>query len=69
MSRLRRTMLYSASAYGLASVLVYLFEVVVERHGIGVARPGWSLFVFNVGLLAAVVTWVASKARHDKPKK
>ncbi|HEY4107262.1 MAG TPA: serine/threonine-protein kinase [Polyangiaceae bacterium] len=64
--RLRRTVLYSAAAYGLAAVLVQLFEGVVGRNGLGVARPGWSLFVFVVALIVGALTWLGSGARARK---
>ena len=53
-------MLYSSAAYGLGAVLVQLFEGVVGRNGLGVARPGWSLFVFFVALVVGGLTWVGS---------
>jgi serine/threonine-protein kinase len=61
--RLRRVVLYSAAAYGLSAVLVQLFEGVVGRNGLGIARPGWSLFVFVVALVVGVLTWLASGTR------
>jgi serine/threonine-protein kinase len=64
--RLRRSVLYSASAYGFAAVLVQLFEGVVGRNGVGIARPGWSLFVFLIALAVAGLTWLASGARPEK---
>ena len=60
--RLRRVVLYSAAAYGLCAVLVQLFEGVVGRNGLGVARPGWSLFVFVIALVVGVLTWLGSGA-------
>jgi hypothetical protein len=54
--------LYSAAAYGLGAVLVQLFEGVVGRNGLGVARPGWSLFVFLIALVVGVLTWLGSGA-------
>jgi len=62
-ARLRRTVLYSSAAYGLGAVLVQLFEGVVGRNGLGVARPGWSLFVFVVALVVGVLTWLGSGSR------
>ena len=59
--RLRRSVLYSASAYGFAAVLVQLFEGVVGRNGLGIARPGWSLFVFAVALVVGGLTWLGSR--------
>ena len=61
--RLRRVVLYSASAYGVGAVLVQLFEGVVGRNGLGVARPGWSLFVFLIALTVGGLTWLGSSAR------
>jgi serine/threonine protein kinase len=61
--RLRRAVLYSASSYGLSAVLVQLFEGVVGRNGVGIARPGWSLFVFTVALAVGSLSWVASGSR------
>jgi hypothetical protein len=58
--RLRRVVLYSAASYGLSAVLVQLFEGVVGRNGVGIARPGWSLFVFVVALVVGTFTWLAS---------
>jgi serine/threonine protein kinase len=63
--RLRRVVLYSAASYGLSAVLVQLFEGVVGRNGLGIARPGWSLFVFVVALVVGVFTWVASGTRSQ----
>ena len=62
-TRLRRTVLYSSAAYGLGAVLVQLFEGVVGRNGVGVARPGWSLFVFAIALVVGTLTWIGSGAR------
>jgi serine/threonine protein kinase len=66
--RLRRTVLYSSAAYGLGAVLVQLFEGVVGRNGLGVARPGWSLFVFVVALTVGALTWLGSGARARAEK-
>ena len=62
-TRLRRAVLYSAAAYGLGAVLVQLFEGVVGRNGLGVARPGWSLFVFVIAVVVGALTWVGSGQR------
>ena len=66
--RLRRVVLYSAAAYGLGAVLVQLFEGVVGRNGLGVARPGWSLFVFLIALVVGVLTWLGSESRSREGK-
>jgi serine/threonine-protein kinase len=60
-TRLRRTVLYSAAAAGMAALVAQVFEVVIERHGIGIARPGWALFVFGVALIAGIATWMSSR--------
>ena len=65
-ARLRRTVLYSAAAAGITGLVAQLFEVVVERHGVGIARPGWALFVISVALLVAAVTWLGTRPRHPK---
>ncbi|MEO6601442.1 MAG: serine/threonine-protein kinase [Polyangiaceae bacterium] len=62
-TRLRRVVLYSSAAYGLGAVLVQLFEGVVGRNGLGVARPGWSLFVFVIALVVGTLTWLVSNQR------
>lgn len=61
--RLRRTVLYSSAAYGIGAVLVQLFEGVVGRNGLGVARPGWSLFAFVIALTVGGLTWIGSGSR------
>jgi len=66
--RLRRVVLYSAAAYGLGAVLVQLFEGVVGRNGLGVARPGWSLFVFLIAVTVGGLTWLGSTARSREGK-
>ena len=63
-SRLRRTVLYSASAYGIGALFVHLFEGVVQRNGAGLARPGWALLMFVVALTVAVATWVVTQRRR-----
>jgi serine/threonine protein kinase len=65
-ARLRRVVLYSAAAYGFSAVLVQLFEGVVGRNGLGIARPGWSLFVFSAALAVGTLTWLASSARPKR---
>ena len=67
-ARLRRTVLYSSAAYGLGAVLVQLFEGVVGRNGLGIARPGWSLFVFVIALVVGVLTWLGSGVRALQAK-
>jgi hypothetical protein len=64
--RLRRTVLYSAAASGIAALVAQLFEVVVWRTGSGLARPGWALFVIGVAVSFAVATWFALAPRRPK---
>jgi len=65
--RLRRSVLYSAATAGIAALIAQLFEVLLWRHGSGLSRPGWALFVLGTALLAAVATWVAMRPRHGEP--
>ncbi|HWA76248.1 MAG TPA: serine/threonine-protein kinase [Polyangiaceae bacterium] len=62
--RLRGTVLYSASAYGIGALFVSLFEVLLQRNGAGVARPGWALMTFLVALTVAVASWVVTRKRR-----
>ncbi|HKY38136.1 MAG TPA: serine/threonine-protein kinase [Polyangiaceae bacterium] len=64
--RLRRTVLYSAATAGIAALVVQLFEVLLWRHGSGIARPGWALFVIGVALATGVATWFALRPRYAK---
>ena len=64
-TRLKRTVLFSASAYGLAALGVVLFESVVEHHSADIARPFWWLSVFNVAMVVGVVTWLLGKPRRN----
>jgi serine/threonine protein kinase len=64
--RLRRTVLYSAATAGIATLLVQLFEVLLNRTGSGVARPGWALAIICAALTAGVATWVALAPRLPK---
>ena len=61
---LRGTVLYSASAYGIGALFVSLFEVLLQRNGAGVARPGWALMTFLVALTVAVASWVVTRKRR-----
>jgi serine/threonine-protein kinase len=61
--RLRRTVLYSAATAGIAALIVQLFEVLIERHSVGLSRAGWGLFVIGVALLVGVATWVAQRRK------
>jgi hypothetical protein len=61
MWRLRKAVLYSSAAYGITALLVQLFEVVMVRHSIGVARPGWALLTFLVAMAVAGLTWVLTR--------
>jgi hypothetical protein len=64
--RLRRTVLYSAATAGIGALIVQLFEVVLKRHGEGVARPGWALTIIGAALFVGVVTWIALRRRLGK---
>ncbi len=64
--RLRKTVLYSAAAAGIGALLVELFEVVLERHGIGVARPFWAFLVVGAAALVLIVTWLMTSPRRAK---
>jgi serine/threonine-protein kinase len=62
-SRMRRTVLYSATSYGLAAALVQTFEGIVVRNGSGVSRPGWAIFAFEVSLVVAAITWITTRKK------
>jgi serine/threonine protein kinase len=64
MARIRRTVLYSAAAYAIATLVVQLLFVVVQRHSGAVAHPVWALLAFVIALLAAGGTWMATRPRH-----
>ncbi len=66
-ARLRRTVLYSASAYGIGWLFVSVFEAVVHRDGRGVGRAAWALLTFMCALTVALATWVASRSRRRGP--
>jgi hypothetical protein len=65
-ARLRRTVLYSAATAGIAALIVQLFEVLLERHSVGLSRPGWGLFMIGWALMIGVTTWIAQRPRHGK---
>jgi serine/threonine protein kinase len=65
-ARLRRTVLYSAAAYGIAWLFVGVFESIVQREGAGVGRPEWSLLTFVCALTVAVAAWVASRSSRRR---
>jgi serine/threonine-protein kinase len=52
---LRRPVITGLAAYGLASLLVRLIEVVLLRRAVGVAWPQWDVLLFLIGGSAAVV--------------
>jgi hypothetical protein len=64
MARIRRTVLYSATAYAIATLFVQLLFVVVQRHSGAVAHPVWALLAFVIALLAAGGTWMVTRPRH-----
>jgi len=61
MWRLRTSVLYSSAAYGITALLVQMFEVIVARHSLGVARPGWALLTFLVAMAVAMLTWFLTR--------
>jgi serine/threonine-protein kinase len=64
MGRIRRTVLYSAAAYAIATLFVAILFVVVQRQSVAVAQPVWSLLTFVMAALAAGGTWIATRSRH-----
>ncbi|HEX5101736.1 MAG TPA: serine/threonine-protein kinase, partial [Polyangiaceae bacterium] len=64
MGRIRRTVLYSAAAYAIATLFVAILFVVVQRQSVAVAQPVWSLLTFVMAALAAGGTWIATRQRH-----
>jgi uncharacterized membrane protein len=58
--------LYSAATAGIGALIVQLFEVVLKRHGEGLARPGWALAIISAALFVGVATWVALRRRVAK---
>ena len=65
-SRLKRTVLFSATAYGLCALAVVLFETVVEHTSADIARPMWWLGVFNVAMVVGFVTWLLGRPRRSQ---
>ena len=61
MGRLRMAVLFSSAAYGITALLVQMFEVIVARHSLGVARPGWALLTFLVAMAVASLTWFLTR--------
>ena len=64
-TRLKRTVLFSASAYGLCAVAVVLFETVVKHQSADIARPLWWLAAFNVAMVVGTATWLLGKPRPE----
>jgi len=64
--RLRRTVLYSAATAGIGALVIQLFEVVLKRHGEGLAHPGWALAIIGTALFVGVATWVVLRRRLAK---
>jgi serine/threonine-protein kinase len=64
MARIRRTVLYSAAAYAIATLFVQLLFVVGQRHSPSVAQPVWALLTFVIALATAAGTWMATRPRH-----
>jgi serine/threonine-protein kinase len=61
MARMRRTVLYSASAFAIMALFVQILFVVVQRHSSTVAHPVWGLITFVTAALAAGGTWMATR--------
>jgi serine/threonine-protein kinase len=64
MAQLRGTVLYSAAAYGIASLAIELAFAVIERRSALTARPIWSLLTFLVALATAVTSWLMLSSRR-----
>jgi serine/threonine-protein kinase len=64
MARLRATVLYGAAAYGIATLCMHLFLVLLERHASLVARPLWTLFALLFGLSTSTATWLLMSRRR-----
>jgi len=64
MARLRSTVLYSAAAYGIATLAVELAFAVIERRSARIAQPLWSLAAFLIALTTAGASWWMSRARR-----
>ena len=60
-ARVRMTVLSSASAYGLAALLVQLFESVLRRTAAELSLPGWPLLCGSVALAVGAATWAFSQ--------
>src|SRR5688572_5206917 len=63
MGRMRRTVLYSASAFAIMALFVQILFVVVQRHSSTIAHPVWGLITFLTAALAAAGTWMATRPR------
>ncbi|MGC4092478.1 MAG: serine/threonine-protein kinase [Polyangiaceae bacterium] len=63
-SRMRRTVLYSAAAYGIGALFVQLFEAVFNRNAAGLVRPSWGLLTFVSALTVAVAAWFLTRPRR-----
>jgi serine/threonine protein kinase len=64
MTRLRTTVLYSATAYGIAMLAVELLQVIIRRQASDIARPLWSLVAFVVALSTAVANWLVTEPKR-----
>jgi serine/threonine-protein kinase len=58
--RLRRTVVYSAAAYGAATLAVRLLQTLVYRQAQAIAWPGWDVVLFVLALLVGAVAWVTT---------
>jgi Protein kinase domain len=65
--RLRRTVLYSAATAGIVALFVQLFELLFERQGNGLSRPGWSLLLVTAAVSVGASTWLALRQNDERP--
>jgi serine/threonine-protein kinase len=63
-ARVRRTVLYSTTAYGIGALFVQLFEVVFNRNAAGLVRPSWALLSFFVACAVAAASWFVTRSRR-----
>jgi hypothetical protein len=58
--RLRRTVVYSAAAYGASTLAVRLLQTLVYRQALAIAWPGWDIVLFVLAVLVGAVAWVTT---------
>jgi hypothetical protein len=62
--RVKRTVLFSASAFGISALCVVLFETIIEHQSAGIAKPYWWLGVFNIAMLTGFGAWMLGRQRR-----